>query len=54
MDAETRCAVGFLAQEYLTDERFEHAVVARLVSFMMAALRWRPGLLSQHESAYST
>ncbi len=54
MDAETRCAVGFLAQAYLRDERcFEHAVVARLLSFMTAALRWRLGPSPHSKRPYS-
>jgi hypothetical protein len=43
MDADARCAVGFLGEEFLRDgQRFENLVVARLLSLTAAAPRLRP------------
>ena len=44
MDADARCAVGFLAKELLRDgQRFEKLVLARLLSLTAMAIRWKPG-----------
>jgi hypothetical protein len=44
MDLEARCALGFLAEEFLKDgRRFEKLVLARLLSLTAGALRWKPG-----------
>jgi hypothetical protein len=44
MDAEARCAVGFLAEEFLKNgRRFEKLVLTCLLSLTAGALRWRPG-----------
>jgi hypothetical protein len=44
MDAEARCAVGFLAEEFLEDGRdFEKLVLANLLALTAEALRWKPG-----------
>ena len=45
MDAAARCAVGFLAEEFLKEGGlFEKAVLTRLIALTAAALRWKPDL----------
>jgi hypothetical protein len=45
-DAESRCGVGFLAEEYVKEEgRFAQFVLPRLISLTATALRWEPDRL---------
>jgi hypothetical protein len=53
VDAEARCAVGFLAEEFLRDgRRFEKLVLARLLSLTAGALHWKPCLLPNKLNGY--
>ena len=53
MDAEARCGVGFLAEEFLTDgRRFEKLVLAHLLSLTAGALHWKPRLLPDKKNRY--
>jgi hypothetical protein len=52
MDAEARYAVGFLAEEFLKDGRFEKLVLARLLYLTAGALRWKPNLLPNGRNSY--
>ena len=53
VDAEARCAVGFLAEEFLKDgRRFEKLVLARLLSLTAGALRWMPRLSPNGKNSY--
>jgi hypothetical protein len=46
-DAEVRCAVGFLSEEYVKDERrFAQAVLPRLINLTAAAVRWKADRLA--------
>jgi len=46
-DAESRCAVGFLAEEYVKEEgRFTQCVLPHLISLTATALRWKPDRLA--------
>jgi hypothetical protein len=54
MDEAARCAVGFLAHEFLEDEdRFQKSVLARLIAFTAAARRSNTDRPLDAEHGYS-